>query len=211
MKKILLTAAVFLFGAVVGCGLTFLAYIYELDIPLLPSSYPNADETAQTHILDDSVEVLSLLKERNFKELAKYIHPEKGVIFTPYSTVLPDSDQVFTADLIKGFQDDTNLYIWGTADGSGDPISMTPTQYFDRYVFDRNYVNAPVVGINTVMRQGNSLENVIEAFPGAEFVEFHYPGSDENSQFDWSSLKIVFENYNGSRKIIALIHSEWTI
>ena len=206
MKKSISFALVLILGIVLGAGgfLIWDSFIRD------PVSLHDKDADGLP-ILNDSIAVLVSLKNRDFPAIARFVHPEKGVSFTPYSTVILNENQVFSADLVKNFQNDTNLYIWGTMDGSGEFISLTPSQYFDRFVFDRNYIDAPLIGINTIIKNGNSLENVIEAFPTGQFVEFHFPGSEENSQFDWSSLKLVFEFYNGERRLVAIIHSEWTI
>ena len=78
-------------------------------------------------------------------------------------------------------------------------------------MYDYDFIKAEQIGINSVVRSGNSLENVKDVFPDAEFVEFHFPGSEEYGQIDWESLKLVFEDYNGKRKLIAIIHSQWTV
>lgn len=210
MKKAVSIALIFILGAIMGAGGFYVWDNYLQDMVFAnPYDYTNEDNP---HILDDCAALLVAIKNRDFATIAGFVHPEKGVIFTPFSTVVLGEDQVFSADLVKSFLNDTNLYIWGAMmDGSGEPISLTPNQYFDRFVFDRNYIDAPFIGINTVVKKGNAHENVMDAFPSGSFVEFHFPGSEENSQFDWSSLKLVFEDYNGGRRLVAIIHSEWTV
>ena len=109
------------------------------------------------------------------------------------------------------FADDKRKYVWGTVDGEGSPIMMTPAEYFNRYVYDKNFRTSSVIGLNTIVRSGNMLENVKEVFPDAEFVELHDPGSEEYEGIDWKSLKLVFEKWNGERKLVAVIHGEWTV
>ena len=75
-----------------------------------------------------------------------------------------------------------------------------------------DYTAAPIVGVNQIIQTGNSLENVMDVYPDAQFIEFHYPSIQSNMEgMDWCSLKVVFELYEGNYKIVALIHSQWTV
>ena len=162
-------------------------------------------------LLKDAYEVLGAIRDREYATLAGWIHPEVGVYFTPYSTVELEVNMHFTSEDVKGFATCTNTYVWGTFDGEGSPISMTPSGYFDRFVYDADYLNAPMIGIDTIIRIGNSLENVKDVFPDSKFVEMHFPGSEEYGGIDWRSLKLVFTSTEKGNKLVAIIHSEWTI
>jgi hypothetical protein len=118
----------------------------------------------------------------------------------------------FTSDEIAALKGDDKKRVWGIYDGSGEPIELTVAEYFDKFVYNADYLNAPQVGINSILYSGNSLENVTEAFPEASFVEYHFKGFDPQYEgLDWCSLKVVAEKLNGEWKLIALIHSQWTI
>jgi hypothetical protein len=39
----------------------------------------------------------------------------------------------------------------------------------------------------------------------------HFPGSEEYGGIDWRSLKLVFTSTEKGNKLVAIIHSEWTI
>ncbi|NLM60486.1 MAG: hypothetical protein GX193_00215 [Clostridiales bacterium] len=217
MRKIIKSFALILSGALLA-GAVFILIDHvndrkiDLNAPLLTVMAAESAETpANKDLLDDAYSVLTAIRDRNYSALAGWIHPELGVLFTPYSTVEPDVNLHFSAEVVKGFETSEDTYVWGTVDGVGSPITMTPSAYFDRYVYDAEYAEAPVIGINTVVRTGNSLENVKDVFPDAEFVEFHFPGSEEHSYIDWKSLKLVFSDTERGRKLIAIIHSEWTI
>ncbi len=124
----------------------------------------------------------------------------------------PDSDLSFTADQIKGLAQDQTVYTWGFEDGRGDPIKMTISQYFQRYVYDRDYTQAVEIGIDRIMTGGNALENLTEAYPGCRFVDFSFPSADPvNDGLDWSSLKLVFQPGNERWYLVGVVHGEWTI
>ena len=175
--------------------------------------YQAAPADAGTSCLSDRAgQVLAALKESDYEALAALVHPEKGVTLTPYSTVEPSCDRnLLPAQLVLLPEDDIP-YVWGIEDGTGAPIELTGREYFERYVFNADYTAAPETAVDTVLMQGNALENVASAYPEGRFVEYHFPGLDEQmAGYDWCSLKLVFECYQGDWYPVGLVHSEWTV
>lgn len=163
-------------------------------------------------LLASAYVVCRCLQQQNWSALASYVHPDRGVTFTPYSTVDPDSDLSFTADQIRSLAQDPNVYTWGFEDGRGEPIQMTFAQYFERYVYDRDYVQVPELGVDRIMTGGNALENLTEVYDGCRFVDFSFPSLDPVSDgLDWSSLKLVFQPEGEHWYLVGVVHGEWTI
>ena len=170
-----------------------------------PSLYSNRA------LVDAAYKVLESIKDQDYVSLSQAVHPEKGVTFTPYSYI-SDDDMRFSAEEIIQIETDGPSYEWGQYDGSGEPIIRTCREYFARFVYNADYIDAPVIGVNHIVHTGNSIENVTDIYPEAQFVEFHFPGVDpEYEGMDWCTLKLVFEQYGGSLTLVAVIHSEWTI
>ena len=97
-------------------------------------------------------------------------------------------------------------------DGRGDPIKLTIPQYFQRYVYDKDYTQATEIGIDRIITGGNALENLAEAYPGCRFVDFAFPSADPvNDGLDWSSLKLVFQPGEFRWLLVGVVHGEWTI
>jgi len=80
------------------------------------------------------------------EKLAQMVHPEKGVLFSPYSHIELEKHKVFTKDQLKNLMESEEVYIWGEYDGSGDPIKLTFAQYFDKFVYDHD-LRTPKSGI----------------------------------------------------------------
>lgn len=183
----------------------------------LPSPQPRPagaelDALSNVPLLSRGSAVISALRESDYAALSRLVHPKKGLELVPYSTVDPSTDLTLTAAQIAGAAEDAKVYTFGTLDGKGTPLSGTLPDYFASYVYNADYATAPLIGVDTVQETGNALENVIDAFPDARFIEYHFPGLDPaNEGFDWCSLKLVFEVYNNDWYLISAIHSEWTI
>ena len=174
-----------------------------------PSELDKADNAL---LLERTVAVLAALKAQDYSTLSTLIHPEKGVTLTPYSTVSADCDRTMAPKDVAAMASDSSDYVWGVMDGSGGPIRATCQKYFVRYGFNADYTQAPMIGIDTVLMQGNALENASSAYTDGRFVEFHFPGLDPKMEgYDWCSLKLVMEPYGNQWFLVGLIHSEWTV
>lgn len=176
------------------------------------SLQPSLDIEDNSYLLERASQVLEALKAEDYAALSELVHPQRGVTLTPYSTVDPSCDNVLPQTSVAKLATDDQVYLWGLYDGSGDPIRCTGTEYFDRYVFNVDYTEAPQVGIDTVLIRGNALENAAAAYPNGRFVEYHFPGIDpELEGFDWCSLKLVFEVWENDWYLVGIIHGEWTV
>lgn len=173
---------------------------------------PALDRSDNGPLLERGQEVLEAMKARDYASLAALVHPEKGVRFTPYSTVDPGSDLEFTPERLAAAEEDSRTYTWGISDGKGAPLVYTIPDYFDLFVFNADYTTAPSIGMDTVLESGNALENASDIYPEGRYVEYHFPGlAPENEGFDWCSLKLVFEEWENDWYLTGAIHSQWTI
>lgn len=179
------------------------------------SSSPEAaplDPGENFPLLGSACSVNRAIQRQDWTTLAAYVHPERGVTFTPYSTVEPETDLNFSAEQIRNLTQDQNVYTWGIEDGRGDPIQMTVLQYFERYVYNKDYTQAAEIGIDRIITGGNALENLTETYPDCRFVDFCFPSADPvNDGLDWSSLKLVFQPQGEHWYLVGVVHGEWTI
>lgn len=158
------------------------------------------------------IETIMLIKDKDMNTLSQYIHPTKGVRFSPYFFTDTEKDQVFTADQIAGLMRSTETINWGAYDGSGEPIELTFKDYYERFVYDKDFANPHVIGNNVAIGSGNTIDNTSKAYPTGYFVELHFKGFDPQFQgIDWESLRLVFEEYNDTLYLVGVIHGQWTI
>jgi len=159
---------------------------------------------------DAAYKTIHALQAKNMKALASLVHPEKGVQFTPYTNINFEDDLAFPGEELRLLMDDTTKHMWGHHDGSGEPIRLTFTEYFDKFIYDHDYVDAEEVVWNTPMQHGSPIDNVRDVYPNAQVVEYHFSGFDpQYDGMDWSSLRLVFEEYEGSWYLVAVIHDQW--
>lgn len=169
-------------------------------------------ELTKSMVEDYAKEAMAALKEKDMDKLSQLIHPEKGVRFSPYTYVEKDKDLVFSADKVKNLMEDTKKYIWGVYDGIGEPIELTFSDYYKKFVYDADFINAPQVGYNKAIGTGNTINNSFEFYKNSIIIEYHFPGIELKYEgMDWRSLKLVFEKYQDKWYIVGIIHDQWTI
>lgn len=155
-------------------------------------------------------EIVQALKDKNYKKFADFIHPEKGVRFSMYAFVNPKEDKKFSkADFLK-YQPTKTIFTWGTMDGSGDLYKATINDYLVKWTYSKDFVTGQV-SINEFQGKGNSLNNLKEIYPNADFTENFIKGSEANSEMDWKCLRLVFEEFQGKYYLVAVINDQWTI
>jgi hypothetical protein len=144
---------------------------------------------------------------------AALVHPTKGVRFSPYAYVRSDSDVVVSRDEVPALFSSRRQYVWGYSDGSGEPLRFTFEDYYGRYVYNADFLNAPRVEYNSPpIRAGNTPSNITKVYPAAMFVEHHFPGFDPKYEgMDWSSLWLVFEQVDAAWFLVGVVHGSWTI
>ena len=155
--------------------------------------------------------VLEYIGDEDFASLSKMVHPEFGVVFSPYATINLTTDRRFNVDQIASLGADTNTYVWGVYNGSGRPIQLTPAEYLDEFVPAANHMDSVIIGINRIIRSGNALENMTDVFPNVKFVDFHIPSGESPEELEWVSLRLGFEEYNGILKLVAVVYSAWSL
>ncbi len=220
MKKFFTYVLLIIIGIAVGLGLSLAAFSMTgdtlfnrvLGISSKPEMVSVSTGPANVGLMEYAYDILGYIKAEDYNALSQAVHPEYGVVFSPYATINLSSNKRFTAVQVGGFSEDKNKYVWGKYDGIGDPIELTPSEYFKMFVFERDFTLAPEIGVNTIIKTGNSLENIKETFPNACFIDFHIPGTDPDAAgLDWSSLRLGFEEYKGELKLTVILHSQWTI
>lgn len=169
-------------------------------------------EDAKKIISEISSQVIEAISSKNIEVLANYVHPVKGVRFTPYPNVSVEHDIIMSQEKIKSFFDDQTVYQWGYYDGSGFEISLTPSQYYDEFIYTSDFVNAERIGYNKILRTGNIVENQFEIYDKAIIVEYYFSGFDPDyGGADWQSLRLVFEFYENQWRLVGLIHNQMTM
>ena len=163
-------------------------------------------------VLQVAQKVIEAFKAQNGKRLASLVHPKKGVRFSPSAFVDVANDVVLMRLQVETIWSDKTPYAWGYADGTGDPIVMSPSEYCKAYVMDRDFSKPSSVNVNNDQVKGNTTNNVMVVYPLATRVEYFIEPSSHDNQpgLDWAALRLVFEKEGDTWFLVGVIHDEWS-
>jgi hypothetical protein len=163
-------------------------------------------------LLATSAEVLTIIKAKDYRKLTDYFHPEEGVRFSPYGYIDTVHHVHFTSqEFIEQLEDEESIS-WGSYDGTGKDIQMSLAAYFEKFVYEVDFLNAEQFSVNEVLGTGNSLINIHQVYPGADFTESYFSGFEEKyGGMDWRSLRLIFRQVDGKPRLVGVVHDQWTI
>ena len=180
---------------------------------IIPTVFASGETDGDNwRLLQRAMSALEALRDRDNVALVT-MAAKDGVVFSPYAYVEKTAVILDAGDLAFFTSTLENMRVWGIYDGSGDPINLTVAEYFDRFVYDKDYINeTSLIGIDTLVQTGNTLINLEEAFPNARFIEFAVPGTHPDyGGMDWASLRLIFQIEDGEFMLAGVVHDQWTI
>ena len=190
--------------------LFILIFILTISILTFSKSKPETSSDNFYELKKINQIVIKLIKNRDISALSKYAHPKKGIMFSPYSDLKNNDNQIIEKkELVKIYEKNEEL-VWGEYDGTGTRILLTFDNYFDRFIYDEDFIEYEP-NYDSIMGTGNTLENMNSVFPNARSVEYYTPGTEEYAYMDWKSLRLLYEIYRGKYYLVAVVHNEWTI
>ncbi|WP_201584593.1 hypothetical protein [Psychrobacter jeotgali] len=174
------------------------------------SSTPIASDISQQTITQQASRIQRALANNDYARIVKDIHPTRGVRFSMYAYVRPESDKVFTrAQFAQYLQEPKIRFTWGALDGTGEPLVIPLPEYLDTWV-DASTFNESTPSINEFKHSGNMINNINKIYQNSDFVEFYYKGTEEYAGMDWRIMRLVFDEYQGQRYLVAIVNEQWT-
>ena len=175
-----------------------------------PPAQPTTADSQQT-ITQQALHIQRALANHDYASIIDDIHPTKGVRFSMYAYVHLDKDKVFSrAQFAQYLKESRVRFTWGERDGSGETYVVPLPEYLDNWIEAKDFNNARIT-VNTFESRGNMINNVVEAYPNADVVDFYYRGSDKYDGIDWRGMRLVFESYQGKRYLVGIVNDRWTV
>jgi len=187
------------------------AYPVETTTQETETGYPVETETQAPDLRGTAELVINALAEEDMEMVANFVHPERGVRFSPYAFIR-EEHQVFMPGDLTVLEDSEEVYTWGNYDGTGEPIALEFEEYYEEFVYSADFADPEQMAVNERLGQGNTINNIDEFYPEASFVEYHFSGFEEEFEgMDWESLRLVFVEEDGAWWLVGIVHDEWTI
>ena len=166
-------------------------------------------DSARTLIAERAQTVLEVLAKKQIGALAQFVHPEEGLHFSPYGFI-GKANRSFKPEEFATLAKNKQKYFWGLYNGSGRPIRRTFQEYFNRFVYDRDYLKSALIAYNVIQRS-DLFANIFDIYPDAIVVDYLFLATPEFEEMDWRALRLVFTLYRGEWYLIHIVHDEWTV
>ncbi len=165
-----------------------------------------------TALMNLSVSILKYLKAKDTKKLAEFIDSSSPVRFSPYGDVDTLHDKKLTAEELLAYSKNQKKIHWGIYDGTGYPINLSLNKYFEKFVYDLDFLKAKQTSINKIISGGSTFNNLVSIYPDCDFTQFYFPGSEKKyNGMDWKALVLVFKKDGGKYYLVGVIHDQWRI
>ena len=174
------------------------------------SSTPVVSDISQQTLKQQALRIQRALANKDFARITNDIHPTRGVRFSMYAYVRPETDKVFNREQFAQYLQQSKIrFTWGEKDGTGDLLVTPLPTYLDTWI-DASKFNNASISINEFQHSGNMINNLKKIYPNSEVVEFYHKGSEEYAGMDWRIMRLVFEEYEGKRYLVAIVNEQWT-
>jgi hypothetical protein len=176
------------------------------------STEENETEFDISDLEERQEQTIEILRNGDIDKLYSVVHPENGLRFSPYPYIDKKRDRSFTSTELENISGDNKVYTWGVQDGSGDAIKMTFTEYYQNYIYNHDFAEAPEIDKNDTIGSGNMVNNLQSVYPESEYIEYHFPGFEEEFDgMDWQSLRLIYEqDPEENWYLVGIVHAEWT-
>lgn len=172
---------------------------------------PNV-KTSQQTLTQQALHIQKALAEGDYAAITDDIHPTRGVRFSMYAYIQPKIDKTFSRDQYAQYLKQSKIrFTWGEKDGTGDLLIATLPDYLRHWVNASVFGDNPAISVNNSQAVGNSINNLNKIYQNSDYVEFYKDGSAEYSGMDWRAMRLVFDEYQGKRYLVAIISDQWTI
>ena len=179
--------------------------------PTSTSATPISTDISQQTLKQQALRIQRALANKDFARITDDIHPTRGVRFSMYAYVRPESDKVFNrAQYAQYLQQSDIRFTWGEKDGTGDLLITPLPTYLDTWVNGKKF-NDVNISVNKITNNGNSINNLKDIYQNSDVVEFYYKGTEEYAGMDWRVLRLVFDEYQGKRYLVAVVNDQWTV
>ncbi len=169
-----------------------------------------AEPVMQQTLLQQAQRIQQALANKDYESITDDIHPTKGVLFSMYAFVQPNSDKVFTQAQYEQYLKDSKIrFTWGQLDGTGEILIVPLPEFLENHLQASRFNNSSPL-LNPSKSRGNIPNNIDNIYAKADFVEFYVEGQEKYGFMDWRAMRLVFEEYQGENYLVAIVSDQWT-
>ncbi|QOY33853.1 hypothetical protein AWH56_013945 [Anaerobacillus isosaccharinicus] len=160
-----------------------------------------SENSLRAKLITTASAVFTHLENEAWELLMRFVHPDKGLLFSTYAFVDQEQDVTFTKEEVAAFASNENTYLFGQHYAKdGFVYEFTPKEFIDSLLMnyeqnmEKKKVPYEIVTFNQVYQpSGGIINNIGEAYPEGRYVEFFAPAPSEEQEYLWQALRFVFE------------------
>ncbi len=175
---------------------------------------PVIEGTLDPRVETAADDVQAALGAGDYEALAGFVDPDRGLVISIHASIT-DESPVLTPSEVAGAATDRAERLWGHTDGEGAPVRSTVGERFASIAGNTGLTSTDAIGFDVRLGVGNSIDTIAEVFPGSAVVEYHFEGTSVYGDFDWSSVRFVFDTTKtaptGRPALLAIVEDTWTI
>ena len=209
--KVLISSSLALLLTATGCQT--LPTDTSNNVPSAPNNSNNSVNlnSIERSLTEQALHIQQALANKQYASIINEIHPTRGVRFSMYAYVKPESDKVFNRAQFAQYIEQSNIrFTWGDLDGTGELLVVPLPTYLNTWIDGKKF-NTARITINEFESRGNMINNVKDIYPKADIVDFYYRSTGEYSDIDWRGMRLVFDSYKGRRYLVAIVNDRWTV
>lgn len=157
-------------------------------------------------------EVVQHIATGDWDSLAKRVHPEKGVLFSPCAYVEPKERIAMKPSEVANLTFDKRIRNWGPQIVEEGDILLSFSDYIKEHLYNLPYNSVEPGKLNEYIRNSQVMSNIDSGVFSDEFIfyEFHVP-DNISSQGSWGSLRVVLEKVEQRWFLVGLVNDGMSI
>ncbi len=174
----------------------------------LTESVTAADFCNDPHVDAILEDLRTAVANRDGDLLASLVEPERGLRLRHSWW---NNEILLRGDEVAGLFTDDTVYDWGTADGSGLPITGTFSETL-LPLLDRDLLPATERACNEVIHGPTAGMTIVpESYEAVPFISFYRSPGPDQLEFDWGTWVVGIEQWNGQFYLSTLVHYAYEI
>ncbi len=162
-------------------------------------------------IMQLSIKILKAAKTKDYKKLVTFIDTATGIRFSPHAFIDTVHDRKFSAAEMLIVAQQKKRINWYSSLESSEPELLTIDEYFEKYIYDVDFLNAEKKSVNKFHSQSTEINNITAVYPDGVITEFFFSGFDKKyGGMDYRGLRLVFKKRQRKFYLVGVVHDKWT-
>lgn len=162
-------------------------------------------------ILKKANHIGNAIQSEDMEQLSEYVHPEKGLRFSHFGSVVVKDDIVVSKEELKDFFTKDYTIIYYDEDDDMPQNKESGYTYFKEKIYFSDYTQALIGYDKNVELEYYPVGpgNQFEIYNDSIMVELYFNNNSPEIP-DWRIIRFIFQLYKNDWYLVGIISDEWT-